>query len=121
MISAMAQAAAEAAKNPGIFTGAGRVLVDGTIIVALLKLAEALIGKWQRRQGGSKAPQPKPGETETCKDHMAQIKELRGVVQSHGEQLSGLKEFKGNTAESLKRIEAKVDDLKDVIIGRERA
>lgn len=130
MIAELGQAVAETAKNPTIFTGAGRVLLDGTIIVTLLKIAEAMIGRYKGRQARAKArleklelvtPAPKPGESDTCKDHLSQIKELRGKIDGQGREIAGLVEFKTNAGESLKRIETKVDDLKDLIIGRERA
>jgi len=120
MIYEAGQVAAEAAKNPGIFATGGRILIDGTIIVAMLKLVEALIAKWQRRPGGSKEKLPKPGESDTCKKHLEQIEDLQETVKGQGEKLAALVEFRGNTQESLKRIETKVDDLKDLIIGRER-
>lgn len=120
-LPAMAQVAAEAAKNPTLIQGAGRILIDGTIIVAMLKLAEAAISKWQRRPGGSKAIPPKPGEGKICEEHLAEIKSIRSTLEEHGRDLAGYKEFKANTAEALHRIESKVDDLKDLIIGRERA
>ncbi len=130
MIAEISQAVAETAKNPGILSGAGRQLIDGTIIVALLKLFEALISRYKGRQARAKArleklelvtPAPKPGESDICKDHLDQIKDLRGKVERQGREIAGLAEFRGNTNESLKRIETKVDDLKDLIIGRERA
>jgi hypothetical protein len=116
MISAMAQVAAEAAQSPSL----GRILIDGTIIVTMLKIVEAVIAKWQRRPGGSREKLPKPGETDICKKHLEMIEGVQETVKNHGEKLAGLNEFKGNTADSLKRIEGKVDDLKDIIIGRER-
>jgi hypothetical protein len=120
MIYEVGQVAAEAAKNPGIFATGGRILIDGTIIVGMLKIAEALIAKWQRRPGGSKEKLPRPGETDICKKHLELIEGVQETVKLHGEKLAGLGEFRGNTQDSLKRIETKVDDLKDLIIGRER-
>lgn len=120
MILEVGQAAAEAANNPGFLATGGRVLLDGTIVVAILKIVEALIARWQRRPGGSKEKLPKPGEGDTCKKHLEQIEGLQETVKGHGEKLAGLGEFRGNTQDSLKRIETKVDDLKDLIIGRER-
>lgn len=120
MIYEAGQVAAEAAKNPGILASGGRILIDGTIIVAMLKLVEAGIAKWQRRPGGSRERLPRPGESDACKKHLELIEDVQETVKAHGEKLAGLGEFRGNTQESLKRIETKVDDLKDLIIGRER-
>lgn len=123
------QAAVEAAKNPTIFTGAGRVLVDGTIIVAILKIAEAVISRYRGRQARAKArleklelvtPAPKPGESDTCKKHLEMIEGVQTQVQEQGRKLAGLDEFRGNTNLWLERIDTKIDDLRNLIIGREK-
>lgn len=118
------QAAAEAASSPTIFSGAGRVLLDGTIIVAILKIAEALIARYRGGRAKARArldkleivqPAPKPGESDICKKHLSMIEDVQDQVQEQGRKLAGLDEFRGNTNEWLKRIETKIDDVK---IGR---
>lgn len=125
MTSLMAQAAAEAAKAPGIFSG--QFVVNTAMVIAALKVVEAGFNAWKRKRARTEAqrlelvsPPPKPGESETCKDHLEQIKELKGKVEDQGHKLAGLAEFKANTAAGMVRIERKIDDLKDLIIGKER-
>ena len=125
MISALGQAAAEAARSGSMVWW--KYLVDGGILIAALKTFEAIASAIKRRRssrgpsnGSSRPSPPKPGEADVCKEHLGQIKEIRTKVDENAKALSAYMEFRGNTAQRLERIEEKVDDLKDIIIGRER-
>jgi hypothetical protein len=92
----VAQAAVEAAKTGGgFFAGTGTFVLDGAILIAILKIVEAGINKIRHRGNGKKMPCP--GEAQTCRDH--------------GESIAALMEFKESADGSLKRIEGKVDQI----------
>ena len=115
-ILSLFQGAVEVAKAPSFLSGTGRVIVDGTVVVTLLKIAEALISRWKTRKARAQSmtllqPDPKPGESETCKDHLEQIKDLHEKVAGHGEKIEKLLEFRDRAVTSLERIEGKVDRL----------
>lgn len=94
MLLEAVQAASHAAAGGAYITGT--FVVDGAILLAVLKAVEFGIGKIKPRNGNGKR-MPQPGAGETCR--------------VHGNDISALNEFKTNAGESLKRIEGKVDRL----------
>lgn len=89
----IAQAAADVAKSSSYVTG--QFVVDGVLLIAGLKAVELVISKVRGPKGNGKGP--KLGEGTKC--------------QAHGEAISKLEEFRGNTKDALERIEGKVDRL----------
>lgn len=109
MIYEAGQVAAEAAKSGSILSG--QFILDGAFLIALLKIVEAGI-RWATNKVKARsepAPSvvpavlpangkgPKPGESDTCREH--------------GENIATLLEFKKSAEASLTRIETKVDRI----------
>ena len=94
MLLEAAQAASQAMGGGAYITGT--FVVDGAILLAVLKAVEFGISKIKPRNGNGKHV-PQAGESKTCRVHESDI--------------STLKEFKTNAVESLSRIEGKVDRL----------
>jgi len=88
----LVQAASDVAKTSSYVTG--QFVIDGVLLIAGLKTVELVINK-VRAKGNGKIS--KPGEGPTCR--------------THGEAISKLEEFRGNTKDALERIEGKVDRL----------
>lgn len=96
MIAAAVAQAAEAVKTGGGFlSGTGTFVIDGALLITVLKVVEAIIGKIKNRGNGKKPPCP--GEAETCRQH--------------GESIASLSAFRETTDASLIRIESKVDRI----------
>lgn len=100
MIAETAQAATDVVRSTGSLTG--QFVLDGAILIAILKVVETGINKFKSaRAANSGRRVPLPGETDTCREHGEAIAAI------HAEQ----KAFKESTTGALVRIETKVDAI----------
>jgi hypothetical protein len=90
MIAEVAQAAVEAAKSSTI---TGQFVLDGALLIAGLKVAEAGIAKFKSRNGNG----TKPGTSAECLKHR--------------DELTALKTEQANTKEDIAEVKLDVKEL----------